>query len=70
MAYDRNKMCLCGRLATTRKSSGSVCDRCARIERDMRQQSRVSKVSSGHASIIDTYSIAIPSRPGTLRRTL
>ena len=70
MAYDRNKMCLCGRLATTRKSSGSVCDRCARIERDMRQQSRVSKVSSGHASIIDTYSIAIPSRPGTVRRTL
>jgi hypothetical protein len=70
MAYDRNKMCLCGGLATTRKSSGSVCDRCARIERDMRQQSRVSKVSSGHASIIDTYSIAIPSRPGTLRRML
>ena len=70
MAYDRNKMCLCGGLATTRKSSGSVCDRCARIERDMRQQSRVSKVSSGHASIIDTYSIAIPSRPGTVRRTL
>ena len=70
MAYDRNKMCLCGRLATTRKSSGSVCDRCAKIERDMRQQSRVSKVSSGHASIVDTYSIAIPSRSGTLRRTL
>jgi hypothetical protein len=70
MAYDRNKMCLCGGLATTRKSSGSVCDRCARIERDMRQQGRVSKVSSGHASIIDTYSIAIPSRPGTLRRML
>jgi hypothetical protein len=70
MAYDRNKMCLCGGLATTRKSSGSVCDRCARIERDMRQQSRVSKVSSGHASIVDTYSIAIPSRPGTLRRSL
>jgi hypothetical protein len=70
MAYDRNKMCLCGGLATTRKSSGSVCDRCARIERDMRQQSRVSKVSSGHASIVDTYSIAIPSRPGTVRRML
>ena len=70
MAYDRNKMCLCGRLATTRKSSGSVCDRCARIERDMRQQSRVSKVSSGYASIIDTYSISIPSRPGTVRSVL
>ena len=70
MAYDRNKMCLCGGLATTRKSSGSVCDRCARIERDMRQQSRVSKVSSGHASIVDTYSIAIPSRPGTVRSLL
>jgi hypothetical protein len=70
MAYDRNKMCLCGRLATTRKSSGSVCDRCARIERDMRQQSRVTRVSSGHASIIDTYSIAIPSRPWTVRRMM
>lgn len=70
MAYDRNKMCLCGGLATTRKSSGSVCDRCARIERDMRQQSRVSKLSSGHASIIDTYSVAIRQMPGAVRRTL
>ena len=70
MAYDRNKMCLCGGLATTRKSSGSVCDRCARIERDMRQQSRASKVISGHASIIDTYSVAIRQMPGTVRRTL
>jgi hypothetical protein len=70
MAYDRNKMCLCGGLATTRKSSGSVCDRCARIERDMRQQSRVSKVSSGYASIVDTYTVAIRATPGTLRRSL
>ena len=70
MAYDRNKMCLCGGLATTRKSSGSVCDRCARIERDMRQQSRVSKVSSGHACIIDTYTIAIRSTPGAVRSLL
>ena len=70
MAYDRNKMCLCGRLATTRKSSGSVCDRCARIEREMKQQSRVSKVSSGHASIVDTYSISIRSMPGAIRRML
>ena len=70
MAYDRNKMCLCGGLATTRKSSGSVCDRCARIERDMRQQSRVSKVNSGHACIIDTYSVAIRQTPGTFRSLL
>ena len=70
MAYDRNKMCLCGRVATTRKSSGSVCDRCARIERDMRQQSRVSKVNSGHASIIDTYSVAIRQMPRAVRRPL
>ena len=70
MAYDRNKMCLCGSLATTRKSSGSVCDRCARIERDMRQQNRVSKLSSGHASIIDTYSVSIRSMPGAVRRLL
>ena len=70
MAYDRNKMCLCGRVATTRKSSGSVCDRCARIERDMRQQSRVSKVSSGHTSIIETYSVAIRQMPGAVRRML
>ena len=70
MAYDRNKMCLCGNIATTRKSSGSVCDRCARIERDMRQQSRVSNVSSGHASIIDTYSVAIRQMPGAVRRPL
>ena len=70
MAYDRNKMCLCGNIATTRKSSGSVCDRCYRIERDMKQQSRVSKVSSGHASIIDTYSISIRSMPGAIRSML
>ena len=70
MAYDRNKMCLCGGLATTRKSSGSVCDRCARIERDMRQQNRVSKLNSGHASIIDTYSVAIRQMPGAVRRLL
>ena len=70
MAYDRNKMCLCGNIATTRKSSGSVCDRCYRIEREMKQQSRVSKVSSGHASIIDTYSISIRTRPGAIRRML
>jgi hypothetical protein len=36
----------------------------------MRQQSRVSKVSSGHASIIDTYSIAIRQTPGAVRRML
>ena len=70
MAYDRNKMCLCGGLATTRKSSGSVCDRCARIERDMRQQNRVNKLSSGYASIIETYTIAIRSTPGAVRSLL
>ena len=70
MAYDRNKMCLCGNIATTRKSSGSVCDRCYRIEREMKQQSRVSKVSCGHASIIDTYSISIRSMPGAVRRSM
>ena len=70
MAYDRNKMCLCGRLATTRKSSGSVCDRCAKIEKDMRHQSRVSKVNSGHASIVDTYSVSIRSMPGAIRRSM
>ena len=70
MAYDRNKMCLCGNIATTRKSSGSVCDRCYRIEREMKQQSRVSKVSCGHASIVDTYSISIRATPGAVRRML
>lgn len=70
MAYDRNKMCLCGGLATTRKSSGSVCDRCARIEREMRQQNRANKLGSGHASIIDTYSVAIRSTPGAVRRLM
>jgi hypothetical protein len=36
----------------------------------MRQQNRVSKLSSGHASIIDTYTIAIRSTPGAVRRML
>jgi hypothetical protein len=70
MAYDNNKKCLCGNTATTRKSAGSVCDRCAKIERNMRQQNRCSKTSCGHASIMDTYSIAIRATPGAVRRML
>ena len=70
MAYDNNKKCLCGNTATTRKSAGSVCDRCARIERDMRHQNRSSKTSCGHGAMIDSYSIAIRSTPGAVRRML
>lgn len=70
MAYDRNKTCLCGRVAVARKSSGSVCERCFRIEKDMRQQSRISKVTCGHGSMVDAYTVAIRSTPGAMGRSL
>jgi hypothetical protein len=72
VSWSNNKQCECGQIATIKKASGAICVRCNRIEVEMiHQQGRENKkISCGSGSLGDTYTVAIRSMPGAVRRSL